>query len=68
MKGQKFKLRKRIVPYDVFRFFNSPSPVPIFEKKDRKKLHPIRFVYNPRYKIPAIAVYVDGEKVYKPAW
>lgn len=68
MKGQKFKLRKRIVPYDVFRFFNSPSPAPIGEKKDTKRLHPIRFVYKPLYKIPAIAVYVYGEKVYKPAW
>lgn len=68
MKGQKFKLRKRIVPYDVFRFSNSPPPVSPWGKKDTKRLHPIRFVYIPRYKIPAIAVYVKGEKVYKPAW
>ena len=68
MKGQKFKLRKRVVPYDVFRFFNSPSPAPPGEKKDSGKLHPIRFVYCHRENIPAIAVYVYGEKVYKPAW
>ena len=68
MKGQKFKLRKRIVPYDVFRFFNSPSPALPGKKKDTKRLHPIRFVYISRHKIPAIAVYVDGEKVYKHAW
>ena len=71
-KGQRFKSRKHRFPFDVLRFFNSPEPSHLSK-------NPYDFAYIPKvyahpknplkpYRIPAVAVYKQGVKVYKPAW